>query len=1351
MNLPSFIKTRVLWLYLGLASIATFTSSASAQETAPTPWLPGYRFRVPVVVENKTNAALPAAPVLLRFDAVAQVFIGRLRRDGNDLRVTDANGDELPRYIEGLHDDSAPARVWVKGTPMDAGAKATYYIYYGNPTATAPPDAHAMIFGGTAQWAEGTVLSEDFENLSAEVKPIAGTNRIMPRGVLGYHGRGAWFNGQNAATTLKVPDPSSLSQGFTVSLWLKMLPHTIISPSALVDIDGAFLIRENEVILATNESRPVIGFKMPINEWIHVATTYDGAKLRVFANGQEVGAKEVKGTPAFPRGDVALGYDPGAGLYSPVVMDDFGLWTRVLTSFPDVHGFAVATNGKEEINAAVPEPTDPGTHLVYIPIEAENFEGIVDDRWRDKIYETTAIADKKQWFVAHDRPYLSRGYSIFTLTEGATASKTVQVPVDGNYHLWVRYAPVGEHEHLHGEYTGSSFQIKAEQNAQAVATHQFGSTLDFDTRQARWESMAMPLKKGAAKLVLNKNVAAPHAGEKIDHFVLTNDPNYVPDHRHSGMVWLRFKLLEAKNPGPFRSELYMMMHDEPWYAFANLNDREYRLSPGKDTGWIRGNEFLDRMRDVTITHWLFDEKGKRLDGGKVQLDYARAPRDSAIYKTAVTESTRAFGFVVMGPAGDLEIAESWSDSLEVLSQQHLDQANAQNWPKDNIPKGITVSATTSIGQFSDTVVRNELSTLRRMGMNFSTSDYDAWGGRAQTDIATKELGFDRTMFVYVLNNLPGEFRVKNSPYGEEFWKLIQREVNERVQALRDRSGEEEIKRVKWVQLNDEVEGWLSPGTILAQPESLLAFKKWLDEQKITPASLGVKSWDELQIVKSRLEAKTPEQKRLWMHEMDFQTFTTTMIYKRAGQIVEKAMGHAVETTLNPSPHQFLFRGWAEDAMGLNYLKFWQDGGVVMPWSEDWNYDNGLLYISNEISSYIAELTRAGSNHTRPTGMYVTSGNADSRRMKMFLALSRGAKHVNHYTYGPRFGNTEGSWSHHPEIFNQIGNINADIARADDLLFLGKMRKGQVALLYSWSADVWRRNNGGVAERFYQYLAHVHEQMPIDIMSEEQIAAGGLAGYKTLYVVDDNVRRATTQQIAKWVNAGGTLMAVLGAGTRDEFDADMTSFDTLLGLSKRTVQVTDDGSKFDYHRNGIGQLAQVGEISLNGPLGTGKLPVYAMKANAEAKSARTIGTWADGSPAATINSSGNGRAIWIGAYPGFSYARGGSLDAGPKTDYPADFRTIILAPARLSEVKRDVQLDVPVLEATLQESTQGAVVTLVNYTMKPIPEVTMTARTSKPVKRAVAVQSGKELKYSSTADGVTMKLPVGLTEFVKLYY
>jgi hypothetical protein len=226
----------------------------------------------------------------------------------------------------------------------------------------------------------------------------------------------------------------------------------------------------------------------------------------------------------------------------------------------------------------------------------------------------------------------------------------------------------------------------------------------------------------------------------------------------------------------------------------------------------------------------------------------------------------------------------------------------------------------------------------------------------------------------------------------------------------------------------------------------------------------------------------------------------------------------------------------------------------------------------------------------------------------------------------------------------------------------------------------------------------------------------------------------------------------GAGSRDEFDAESTSFNTLLGLNSRTLEFKDSDPKTNFHRNGIMGVSAVGNITFNGALGTAKIPAYSLKSTANVKSAQVVGTWDDGSPAATINSSGQGRAIFIGAFPGLSYARGSNMSKdGLTTEYPADVRNLMLAPLRLAGVKPHVELSVPVVEAVVQDGDAGSVVTLVNYTMKPIDEITMKVRTAKPVKRVVSVSSGQEVKFTSTADGITMKLPLKLTDFVKLYY
>jgi hypothetical protein len=209
----------------------------------------------------------------------------------------------------------------------------------------------------------------------------------------------------------------------------------------------------------------------------------------------------------------------------------------------------------------------------------------------------------------------------------------------------------------------------------------------------------------------------------------------------------------------------------------------------------------------------------------------------------------------------------------------------------------------------------------------------------------------------------------------------------------------------------------------------------------------------------------------------------------------------------------------------------------------------------------------------------------------------------------------------------------------------------------------------------------------------------------------------------------------------------------LGLNKRTLtEDPNNNPKADYLRGGLEYKKQIGTVTFTAPFPTAQLKAYAMKTVADVKSAKVVGTWEDGSPAATINTSGQGRAIWIGALPGLAYVKGSNMTAeGLTTEYPADVRSVINAPVAMAKVAKDVELSTPLVEATLQESAKGAVVTLINYTMKPIASDTVIARPSKPVKRVVSVTSGKDVPFTKTADGISFKMPIGLAEFVKLYY
>lgn len=75
--------------------------------------------------------------------------------DGADVRVVDADGNEVPTWIDGGDGPEATQlRVWIRVT--QAPGSADYTIYYGNPAATSVSDPHAVF-----------EMFDDFDDLDA--------------------------------------------------------------------------------------------------------------------------------------------------------------------------------------------------------------------------------------------------------------------------------------------------------------------------------------------------------------------------------------------------------------------------------------------------------------------------------------------------------------------------------------------------------------------------------------------------------------------------------------------------------------------------------------------------------------------------------------------------------------------------------------------------------------------------------------------------------------------------------------------------------------------------------------------------------------------------------------------------------------------------------------------------------------------------------------------------------------------------------------------------------------------------------------------------------------------------------
>src|SRR4051794_14597865 len=110
----------------------------------------------------------------------------------------------------------------------------------------------------------------------------------------------------------------------------------------------------------------------------------------------------------------------------------------------------------------------------------------------------------------------------------AVASKTIELPVEGDWHVWVRYGDWREKP--------ERFQVKIEQDGAAPWTGSYGeNAVVEEDNEAKlywgwafaWDRRSTKLKKGTAKLSLLTSTKDPEP-RQVDVIVLTTDAAYRP-------------------------------------------------------------------------------------------------------------------------------------------------------------------------------------------------------------------------------------------------------------------------------------------------------------------------------------------------------------------------------------------------------------------------------------------------------------------------------------------------------------------------------------------------------------------------------------------------------------------------------------------------------------------------------------------------------------------------------------------------------------------------------------------------------------------------------------------------------
>ena len=170
-------------------------------------------------------------------------------------------------------------------------------------------------------------------------------------------------------------------------------------------------------------------------------------------------------------------------------------------------------------------------------LEAEHFQGIRgycwpmgDDKRNMRQTQGNWGLSGPGWAAEWAQGGESGFLSIATGAEDdqAMVHRTVEIPADGNYHVWVRYGDWREKP--------EPFQITIEQANQQTWTGRFGDRpiVDEDNEMKLywgwvfvWDHQQAPLKKGNATIRLVSSTKAPEP-RQVDVIVLTTDDRYRP-------------------------------------------------------------------------------------------------------------------------------------------------------------------------------------------------------------------------------------------------------------------------------------------------------------------------------------------------------------------------------------------------------------------------------------------------------------------------------------------------------------------------------------------------------------------------------------------------------------------------------------------------------------------------------------------------------------------------------------------------------------------------------------------------------------------------------------------------------
>lgn len=459
---------------------------------------------------------------------------------------------------------------------------------------------------------------------------------------------------------------------------------------------------------------------------------------------------------------------------------------------------------------------------------------------------------------------------------------------------------------------------------------------------------------------------------------------------------------------------------------------------------------------------------------------------------------------------------------------------------------------------------------------------------------------------------------------------------------------------------------------------------------------------------------------------------------------------------------------------LHWVRPFKLNALSLAWSEDYVWQ--VPEFSVQVVGYMTTGFRCGTKyHNQPIMMYVmphSPGNTPSDfRRSFYTCLAHGMKTVNYFCASPlAVGGTENYVATDDlPMWREIYNVSHEAGLFENYVMDGKVRPAKVGLLLSSVDDVFGGfSNGNLAlhnnERKAMYYALRHAQVPVDMLSEDDVIDGLAKDYQVIYVTQQWMHSKCLAALSAWVERGGTVIALAGGGFKDEFNKPNPQANVFYGVKNQEI-TTDPQlvSKYLLEENKPFLTKQ--DLPVYEPIdavtiaGATNIPVIVWKQNLAVSDGTVIGTFKDGQPAVIEKAHGQGKVYLFGFLPGQAYLKSGlpvrPVDRGGTeagfdhflpTGMDANLRHRLVDDFLPNDFVRPVDCSEPLVETTVIDSPGKLGIPLINYTGKPIDRVTVKVSGVTKVKSVRSVERGA-LKARVAGEALIVELPLNVADML----